>query len=148
MKTYLITAFLSLSLFASAFASKPGWEVDYKGSLEKAKADNKLVLLDFTGSDWCGWCVKIDKDVFATDTFKEYASKNLVLVELDFPAGFKLPDNVAKQNDKLSKDFEVEGFPTIVLVDGNGKELKRWVGYEKKMFDQIKETVAENKAKN
>ena len=69
---------------SSAWA-EPSWETDYKKAQDQAKAGNKLVLLDFTGSDWCGWCIKLDREVFSKPEFKDYATKNLVLVELDFP---------------------------------------------------------------
>ena len=87
------------------------------------------MLLDFTGSDWCGWCMKLSKDIFSQPEFKEFAAKNLVLVEVDFPARKPLADEVKARNSALAAKFGVEGFPTLVLVDASGKEVARHVGY-------------------
>jgi thioredoxin-related protein len=88
-----------------------------------------MVLLDFTGSDWCGWCIKFDQDVLSTGQFAGYAKSKLVLVRLDFPH-HKEQDAALKQaNEQLSKQFGVDGFPTFVLLNSAGKELGRQVGY-------------------
>ncbi len=88
-----------------------------------------MVLLDFTGSDWCGWCIKFDKDVLSTDKFTGYAKSKLVLVRLDFPR-HKEQDSALKQaNEQLAKRFGVGGFPTLVLLNSAGKELWRQAGY-------------------
>ena len=85
MKTLLaVLATMLLTSFASA--AKEGWLEDFEKAKAQAKAENKKILLDFTGSDWCGWCIKLDKEVFSQQAWKDYAAKNLVLVELDFPA--------------------------------------------------------------
>lgn len=104
-------------------AAKPGWLTDYKQAQQEAKANNKLLLLDFTGSDWCGWCIKLDKEVFSQPKFKEYASKNLVLLELDFPRRKELPENERKQNEGLASQYGLQGFPTIVVLNGDGRKL-------------------------
>src|SRR5687767_6717334 len=95
-----------------AFAAT-GWDDDYEKALAKAKAENKMVLLDFTGSDWCGWCIKLDKEVFSKKEFKDYAKENLVLVEVDFPQGKNQSKKLKEQNAKLKQEFGVRGFPTI-----------------------------------
>lgn len=105
------------------------WTDDYAGALAQAKAENRFVLLDFTGSDWCGWCKRLEREVFSKDDFKKYAKANLVCVTLDFPRGFELKKKVAAQNEKLSNDYEVMGYPTIVLLDPNGKTIGR-TGYQ------------------
>jgi thioredoxin-related protein len=106
-----------------------GWQTDYSAALAQAGKEHKLVLLDFTGSDWCVWCMKLSKDIFSQSEFKEFAAKNLVLVELDFPSGKPQPDEVKAQNNALAAKFGVEGFPTLILVDVGGKEVARHVGY-------------------
>jgi protein disulfide-isomerase len=95
-----------------------------------SKKTGKPVLVNFTGSDWCTWCHKLEGEVFATKDFKTWASKNVILLELDFPQAKKLPDALKKQNDDLSKKYKVEGFPTILFLDASGKELGR-SGYMK-----------------
>ena len=82
----LLASLLALAFTASAFAGGEGWSDNYAKALAQAKAEKKLVLVDFTGSDWCGWCIKLDKEVFSKPEFKTYAKENLVLVELDFPS--------------------------------------------------------------
>lgn len=105
------------------------WRFDYPGALQQARKENKLVLLDFTGSDWCGWCIKFEHDVLATPQFATYANRKLQLVRLDFPRHAPQPDALKRANAVLEKQFAVDGFPTFVLVNADGKELGRQVGY-------------------
>lgn len=105
------------------------WETDFEVAKKRAKDENKTILADFTGSDWCGWCIKLKKEVFDQAAFQEYAKKNLIMLELDFPHNKKLPAKEQKQNDKLSEEFKVQGFPTILLLDADGKEVGR-TGYQ------------------
>jgi thiol-disulfide isomerase/thioredoxin len=112
-------------------ASELSWGADLPAALNRARSENKMVLLDFTGSDWCGWCIKFDHDVLSTDKFTGYAKSKLVLVKLDFPR-HKEQDAALKQaNEQLSKRFGVDGFPTLVLLNSAGRELGRQVGYLK-----------------
>ena len=121
-----LTGFIS-----SASAAKDGWLDDIEKAKEQAKQGGNRILLDFTGSDWCGWCKKLDAEVFSQQEFRDYAAKKLVLVEVDFPNKKKQSDAVKQQNEDLQKRYNVEGYPTFVLVDGDGKELGRHVGYLK-----------------
>lgn len=105
------------------------WRTDYPGALKQAKAENKLVLLDFTGSDWCGWCIKFEQDVLSTPKFAAYAGQKLQLVRLDFPHRTPQAEDLRRANAALSQQFQVDGFPTFVLVNGDGRELGRQVGY-------------------
>jgi thioredoxin-related protein len=112
----------------------PGWLDDYKKAQQEAKASNKLLLLDFTGSDWCGFCIQLDKDVFSQPNFKEYANKNLVLLEIDFPrpGGSRWQSQapeLRKQNQALAQQYQVQGFPTLVVLDGDGQKLWQFDGY-------------------
>ena len=113
-----------------ATTSKPGWSTSYEQGQQEAKANNKLVLLDFTGSDWCGWCVLLDREVFSKPQFKEYASKNLVLIEVDFPKRKTLSDALKKQNLVLARRYQVQGFPTIIVLNGDGQVVGE-LGYVK-----------------
>ncbi len=114
---------LALAPTLSRAADDTGWRTDYQKALETAKAEKKMVLLDFTGSNWCGWCKKLDREVFTTPEFKDYAQKNLVLVKLDFPRGIPQLDAEKAQNEKLAKQFKIEGFPTIVILNSEGKQV-------------------------
>ena len=116
-----------LALHAGAAELK--WETDLPAAQAQAKKEKKMVLMDFTGSDWCGWCIKLNKEVFNTDDFAKYAADNLVLVELDFPSKKKQTAELKKANAALKEKYGADGFPTIVVVNGEGKELWKQVGY-------------------
>lgn len=108
--------------------SKAGWMTSYEQGQQEAKASNKLVLLDFTGSDWCGWCIMLDREVFSQPQFKEYASKNLVLVEVDFPKRKQVSAAMKEQNERLLMRYQVQGFPTIIVLNSEGKMVAE-LGY-------------------
>ncbi|MEI8339954.1 MAG: thioredoxin family protein [Verrucomicrobiota bacterium] len=129
MKTIFLSAAILMSLIASAFTQEAEWNTDYAKAVEQAKAESKPILLDFTGSDWCGWCMKMKKETLDTPMFNHYAAKNLVLMEVDFPHNKPQTDEVKKQNQQLSQKYKVDGFPCFVLVDKIGKELGRQGGY-------------------
>lgn len=105
------------------------WRNDLPGALTQAQSEHKLVLIDFTGSDWCGWCKKFDQDVLSTAAFTDYASRKLMLVKLDFPKHTPQPAELLRANKALAQQFHVDGYPTFVLVNAEGKELGRQVGY-------------------
>jgi thioredoxin-related protein len=125
----LLVTVLGFTFLATA-ARGVEWATDYNLALATAKASNKYVLLDFTGSDWCAYCIQIKKVVFSSHAFVTYARQNLVLVELDFPQRKVLPDKVKKQNALLASRYKVEGYPTVVLLAPNGKVLGQLDGYE------------------
>ena len=125
---FLVAAALAL-VFASFAQAESDWLHDYNKAQEEAKANHKLLLLNFTGSDWCGWCIKFDKDVLSQPQFKNYAHDNLVLVELDFPRKKSQPTEERKQNTQLAQQYEVLGFPTIVVLNSNGQKVWQFVGY-------------------
>jgi len=110
-------------------AAKPGWLTSYDQAQKEAQAKHRLLLMDFTGSDWCGWCIMLDKEVFSKPEFKEYASKNLVLLELDFPRMKRMPPETVSQNERLLTKYGIQGFPTIVVFDSSGKPLGA-LGYQ------------------
>jgi protein disulfide-isomerase len=130
MKT-LLTTLLAATMFWQVSAAESNWLTDLPKAEAQAKAENKIILIDFTGSDWCGWCIKFKKDVLDTPEFKEYAAKNLVLVELDFPSKKAQSDELKKANKALEEKYKVDGFPTLVVLDKDGKEIGRQVGYSK-----------------
>jgi thioredoxin-related protein len=121
---------LFLCLTSGAFAAE--WQTDYAKALEKAKVENKRVLLDFTGSDWCGPCIELRKRVFSRPEFRTYADKNLVVVEIDYPQRKKQSAELKQQNERLSKQYGIDakGFPTIVLLDPKGKVMREFTGYD------------------
>lgn len=127
-KTFLLTLALSLFLALPSFAQS--WETDYAAAVEKAKKENKTVLLNFTGSDWCGWCMKLSREVFSQEAFIDYANENLILVTLDFPRRKQLSEAEKAQNQKLAAKHAIRGYPTILLLDAN-EEVLLTTGYQR-----------------
>jgi thioredoxin-related protein len=123
--------FMGMMMAGLAWAA-PGaestWLTDLPQALVKAKAENKKVLVDFTGSDWCPWCIKLKKEIFQQDAFVEFAKKNLVLVEIDFPRTKAQSAELKKTNQALSKQYGIEGFPTVLVFDSQGKQVGK-LGY-------------------
>ena len=112
-----------MACWALAQAGAAEWLTDLPKAQAKAKAEKKLVMLDFTGSDWCGWCIKLHKEVFSKPEFEEYAKKNLVLVEVDFPRGKQQTEELKKANQKLQEKYGIEGYPTLILLNGEGAKV-------------------------
>jgi protein disulfide-isomerase len=104
--------------------------IDLNATLARAKAENKLVLLDFTGTDWCGPCMQLHEEVFAQPEFQSYASSNLVFVPVDFPAKYRLSPEANATNDFLAAKFDVSGFPTLIALDGEGNTLWQQIGFD------------------
>lgn len=148
--------FLASALFVFAAAARTAraddvWQTDFEQARTQAAASNKYMLLDFTGSDWCSWCIKLDKEVFDKEAFKTYAKENLVCVKLDFPAKKKIDAKLQAQNKKLAKQFKVRGYPTVLILSPKG-DLVEKTGYRKggpaKYVDHLKGIVEEHKKAN
>jgi len=110
------------------------WEPDFNRAKQIASEKHELILLNFSGSDWCGPCMRTRKEIFDTDVFIKYASENLVLVNADFPRlkKNKLDDELAKSNEALADIYNKDGeFPLTLLLDAKGKVLKSWIGFPK-----------------
>lgn len=106
------------------------WHTNWESAAKESKKTGKPILIDFTGSDWCGWCIKLHDEVFSKPEFKTWAAENVVLLELDFPRKKKQSAAVKKANTELAQKYNVEGFPTVVFAQADGKELGRF-GYAK-----------------
>jgi len=127
---FAVQGLLAAAIFAlPTFCEAEGWTTNYAKAVEQAKTEDKAILLDFTGSDWCGWCMKMKKETLDTSAFKHYAEQNLVLVEVDFPQAKPQSAKVKAQNQQLSKQFQVTGYPAFVLLSNNGELLGRQDGY-------------------
>jgi thioredoxin-related protein len=125
----IISLFLSYLVFATA-----PWDTTMEKAIEIAKSENKLILLNFSGSDWCGPCIKLKKEVLDNTDFLKFSEKKLVLVRADFPRKKKnqLPAAQTLANEKLAEKYNSKGkFPFTVLLDASGKVLKEWDGYPK-----------------
>lgn len=112
----------------TAAGGKVEWLTDFDAAKAEARAQNKTLLIDFTGSDWCPPCIALEKIVFSQPGFAEYAAKNLVLLEVDFPRRKEQTAAQKEANQKLAGQFGVEGFPTVILLDPNGKVVGK-LGY-------------------
>lgn len=119
---------LMVFLCVAAGAARGEWLTDYDAALKASANKGRPVLIDFTGSDWCGWCIKLDREVFETREFRDYADSRLVLLKLDFPRNKPQSAAEKSKNEALASKYGVEGFPTVLLVDSTGKVLKK-TGY-------------------
>jgi protein disulfide-isomerase len=110
-------------------SDKLNWNGNLEKAVEQAKKENKTVLVNFTGSDWCIWCKRLSSEVFQQKEFEEYAKKSLVLVMLDFPKDIEQTQETKAYNNTLAQKYGIQGFPTILLIDGQGK-LVAQTGYQ------------------
>jgi thioredoxin-related protein len=110
---FFILIRVSMSFAQTESHEKLKWYTNMMEAHAISEATDKPLFAFFTGSDWCGWCKKLQKDVFSKAEFIEWAQKNVVLVELDFPRNKELPAEIVKQNNELQQVFRVGGFPTI-----------------------------------
>ncbi|SDG92750.1 protein disulfide-isomerase [Flavobacterium omnivorum] len=118
---------VALLLFAGSFAAEAQelvWETNVTKAMAISTETKKPLLLFFTGSDWCGWCIRLQKEVLKTPEFAAWAKENVVLVELDYPRKAPQTDDIKKQNNELQMAFGIQGFPTIILANATTKEGK------------------------
>ncbi len=121
---------LALAVISPAIAGGEGWTHDWEAAKKQAAAEKKDLLVDFSGSDWCGWCITLDKEVFQQEGFKNAAKDKFILVDIDFPRdSSKLSKETQEQNKKLGERFAIEGYPTVLLCDSSGKPYAS-AGYE------------------
>lgn len=142
-------------MISTLLSAIPESEVDAEGitwltNLEEAEqlaAEKDVpVFIHFTGSDWCGWCIKLKDEVYSKQIFQDYAADNLIMVKIDFPKYTTLPEDTKNYNNALAQKYGVKGFPTVVITDVEGKELAR-TGYQyggaAKYIDHIKELLGQ-----
>jgi len=144
----LLVFVIILSNYKGAFAEESLWLTNIDEAKKEASERGVKILVDFSGSDWCGWCIKLDNEVFSKGAFKKYAKDNLVLFVADFPRSKKQSADVKKQNEALARKYGIRGFPTVLLLDSTGKEIAR-IGYEpggpEKYVEHIKSLISEKK---
>lgn len=118
---------VALLLFVGSFAAEAQelvWETNVTKAMAISTETKKPLLLFFTGSDWCGWCIRLQKEVLKTPEFATWAKENVVLVELDYPRKAPQTEEIKKQNNELQMAFGIQGFPTIILANATTKEGK------------------------
>jgi len=129
MKKMMIALFLVMGAMTMQ-AQDLVWHNDVKKATEISKKTKKPMMLFFTGSDWCGWCIRLQKEVFKTPEFTKWAKDNVVLVELDFPRRSPQQPEIQQQNMQLQQTFQVMGYPTVWFVKGSINKDKQ-VNFEK-----------------
>jgi protein disulfide-isomerase len=154
MRFLIRPLFALIAASSLAFAAEEPWLDDLAAAKARAKTENKPIFLYFTGSDWCGWCIRLDKEILKQAAFLDYAKEHLVLMEVDFP---NKPENKKKQsaevkaqNKALDKQFKIEGYPTIFLVDAELKQIAETEyreGGPEKYVAHLKDLLEKSKAK-
>ncbi|MFV5687079.1 thioredoxin family protein [Flavobacterium sp. ZT3R25] len=123
MKKIVVAALLFVASYA-AEAQELVWETNVNKAMEVSNKTKKPMLLFFTGSDWCGWCIRLQKEVLKTPEFAAWAKDNVVLVELDYPRRTPQTPEIKTQNNELQQAFSIQGFPTIYFANGTNKDGK------------------------
>jgi protein disulfide-isomerase len=121
-KIFTLSLLLLMSLTINA--QDLVWETNVNKAIERSNTEKKPIFLFFTGSDWCGWCIKLQNEVFKTPEFAAWAKQNVVLVDLDFPRRTPQADELKAQNNSLQQTFAIQGFPSIRIVNSDLKEGK------------------------
>lgn len=137
MKRIFIAIAIAALSVVPLFANYPpaGWTDSITDAIQQAEAENKMILLDFTGSDWCQWCEKLKNEVWNTRTFKNWSEENVVKVFLDFPRGIDQEEDTKLQNQLLQQMLGVQGYPTVWLLDSDLTPLLR-TGYREGGADE------------
>ena len=148
MKKYTLLAMIALSPFVAEGSSRKtylktpapaqpvvqqqvkilNWTTNYAEAVKTAQSTGKNILLFFTGSDWCGWCKKMQDEIFTSPDFKA-AEDKFVFVEIDFPMKTRLPEELARQNNTLKQKYAISGFPTVVILDTSENKVLE-TGYQ------------------
>ncbi len=113
----LILLLTALVIPVSGYAAEAPWTDNFDQAKAQAKKENKYILMAFSGSDWCHWCIKLDKEVFSTKEFLDFAKDNLVLMSADFPRRSAQAEEIRQQNERLARMYHVRGFPTVAILN-------------------------------
>lgn len=124
MRKFFVASILTVIVMLCCSKSEAiNWETDFVKASATAKASGKYMLLDFSGSDWCGWCMRLEKEVFSQDAFKDFAEENLICVLVDFPRAKEQAEELKKQNLDLARKYAIKGYPTIIILSPDGKPV-------------------------
>jgi protein disulfide-isomerase len=132
-----LSALIILIMISACVAENPeenkedgiNWFTNLDDAQKIAQEKNIPIFIHFTGSDWCGWCWKLEEEVYSKPVFQDYVSENMVMVKIDFPKKIKLPEDVVIYNRKLATKFGVQGFPTVQLLNPDGTPIAK-TGYQ------------------
>jgi thioredoxin-related protein len=137
------TGIILLSFLMMSFSN---WETNFEKAKTIASKEHKYILLNFSGSDWCGPCIRMHKELFDNESFKQFAGEKLVMVNADFPRQKKnqLAKDLQKQNDQLADKYNSKGsFPFTAILDAKGNVLRSWDGLPKESADEFLQEVKE-----
>lgn len=129
MRLKAIAILAALSVTAVSMAGGLKWHTKWDDAVKESKKTGKPIMADFTGSDWCGWCIRLHKEVFDKPEFANWAAKHVVLLELDYPQTKPQPGAIKKQNAGLAQKYKIQGYPTILFLDAAGKVIGEY-GYD------------------
>ena len=152
-KVIIISALITLIMISACVAENPkenkeegkiAWFTNLEKAQEVAQERNIPIFIHFTGSDWCGWCWKLEEEVYSKPIFQEYVAENMVMVTIDFPKKIEQSDEVKAYNRALSTRFRIRGFPTVQLLNPDGTQIAQ-TGYQKggaeKYIEHLKELM-------
>lgn len=149
-RNFTIYILISIVMLYCTKAEALDWETDFKKASSAARASGKYIMLDFSGSDWCGWCIQLEKEVFSQDAFKDFAEKNLVCVLVDFPRKKKQTRELEQQNWNLATKYGIQGYPTIIILSPDGEPVGK-TGYLQggpvKYAQHLNDIIERHKAK-
>lgn len=152
MKTLFKSLAVLIASASFALAGTEGWLTDWEAAKAKSKAEGKPILINLTGTDWCAWCIKLEKEVFSTKEFKEFAAANVILMEADFPKKAENKDKqsaeLKKQNAALEDKYLKGGYPTVFLLDAEGGKLSEDLGELKGGTEAYIKTITDLIAKS
>lgn len=151
MRKFLLIAITALVCFGSALYGKSsknkddgtpaGWLTNVEEAIKIAEKENKSVLILFTGSDWCGFCVRLHDNVLVKNDFKKLLKKKIVAVYLDFPRRKSMTEDAKKYNRALAQKYGVRGFPTTIILNKKGEETGRLPGYAPDYVKRVKKML-------
>lgn len=140
----------SIIILLLAFTVNGSWLTDFTKAQEEARTQQKHILLNFSGSDWCAPCILMKREVFEKEVFQNFATKNLILVRADFPRNKKNQLDAAQKshNEKLAERYNPQGkFPLTLLLDAEGNVIQTWDGYQKETPEEFVSQVEKALAK-
>ena len=140
-KVIILSALITLIMISACIAENPegnkenteeskiAWFTNLEKAQEVAQEKNIPIFIHFTGSDWCGWCWKLEEEVYSKLIFQEYVAENMVMVTIDFPKKIKQSEKIVAYNRALATRFGIRGFPTVQLLDSDGTPIAQ-TGYQ------------------
>ncbi len=146
---YLLTTSILLTVLGMTVkADESYWETDFMKARESAGKKNKPILAVFSGSDWCGWCIKLDNEVLGRKEFLDYVNEHFVLLMVDFPAHKSQSEPTKIQNQLLMKRYNIQGLPMVLILDAEGRieaatgyrhgGAEKYIEYLKSLLEDIK----------